>query len=322
MAVKAVEAIEKLKNVLRRKHFSLSTEESYGNWLKRFCSYIKTLPEPTTREKKIEQFLTALAKDNVSASTQNQAFNALLFFYREVLGVELKNIQSLRAKRPAHVRHAPSREDTLRLIEAIQSESNFEVGLAIRLIYGCGLRVTEPLSLRIKDVDLESGRLFIRGAKGGNDRVVPAPRSTLEDLQKQMKLARVVWRKDVVEKIPVALPGQLAEKYPRSQFSWNWAWLFPAAQPCRHPHSGKKVRWRLHEANVQRAIRKKCDQLGVSILPHELRHAYATHCLNHGANPRAIQEIMGHKSLETTMGYLHAAPAVLISPLDAKPMMW
>ncbi len=309
-------AIEKLRDVIRRKHFSLSTEDSYCGWLKRYCSYIKTFPPTLPSERKLEQFLTALAKKGVSSSTQNQAFNALLFFYREVMGMELENIQTLRAKCPAHIRHAPSREETLRLIKTLQEEAGFNVSLAVRLIYGCGLRVTEPLLLRIKDVNLESGKLIIRGAKGGDDRVVPAPCSTLEDLREQMKSARAIWKKDQLDKVPVVLPGQLAEKYPQSQFSWNWAWLFPAAQTCLHPRTGRKVRWRLHEANVQRAVRKACGKLDCSILPHELRHAYATHCLNRGTNPRAIQEVMGHKSLETTMGYLHAEPLAVASPLD------
>ena len=114
----------------------------------------------------------------------------------------------------------------------------------------------------------------------------------------------------------MALPHQLAAKYPRAAFEWNWAWLFPAAQPCRDPRTGQPVRWRLHEVNLQRAIRQASVKTGVCILPHELRHAYATHCLNRGSNPRAIQEVMGHKSLETTMGYLHAEALSVASPLD------
>jgi integron integrase len=315
--MKVEEATQKLRNIIRRKHLSLSTEDSYCHWLKQFCSYIRKLPPETSSEEKIEQFLTALAKEEVAASTQNQALNALVFFYREALGVEVKGIDSLRAKRPVRVRHAPSREDTLRLIQEIQSEAGREISLAVRLIYGCGLRVTEPLLLRIKDMDLESGKFVIRGAKGGHDRVVPMPRSVLGDLREQMKSARAVWKEDSKNKIPVTLPGQLAEKYPQWQFGWSWAWLFPAARPCLHPRTGKKVRWRLHEANVQKAVRKICSRLGISILPHELRHAYATHCLNGGANPRAIQEIMGHRSLETTMTYLHAPALSVPSPLDA-----
>src|SRR5215472_2618808 len=112
------------------------------------------------------------------------------------------------------------------------------------------------------------------------------------------------------------LPGLLARKYPEYQFAWPWAWLFPAHQPCRHPRTGVIVRYRMHEANVQRAVRNARRKLGISVLPHELRHGYATHCLEMGASPRAIQQAMGHKSLETTMGYLHAEALSVSSPLD------
>ena len=124
------------------------------------------------------------------------------------------------------------------------------------------------------------------------------------------------WQQDQLKQVPVPLPQLLASKYPQAQFEWNWAWVFPAAHPCPHPRTGKRVRWRLHEANIQRAIRQACRKGGLFILPHELRHAYATHCLNRGANPRAIQEVMGHKSLETTMAYLHAEALGVRSPLD------
>jgi len=170
------QALQRLGDVIRRKHFALATGRSYRAWLQRYCDFIKALPAQWPSERKLEQFLTALARDDVAASTQNQAFNALLFFYREVMGSELKNVQTLRARRPAQVRRAPSREDTLRLIQAVQKDADFAISLAVRLIYGCGLRVTEPLNLRIKDVDLPAGQLVIRAAKGGKDRVVPARR--------------------------------------------------------------------------------------------------------------------------------------------------
>jgi integrase len=126
-----------------------------------------------------------------------------------------------------------------------------------------------------------------------------------------------VWRRDQQDQVPVALPHQLARKYPAAQFDWHWAWLFPANKSCLDQRTGKLVRWRLHEAQVQRAVRTACQKAGLFILPHELRHAYATHCLNRGANPRAIQSAMGHQSLETTMGYLHAEALSVASPLDA-----
>ena len=310
------QALQKLTDVLRRKHFALKTEQCYCGWLRRYCDFLKTLPPGLPSEQKLERFLTALAREDVAASTQNQAFNAILFFYREALGVELKDVQSLRARRPGQVRRAPTREETLRLLQAVEGAADFATGLAVRLLYGCGLRVTEPLNLRVKDVDLEGSQLVIRGAKGGKDRVVAIPCAALEDLREQVESARVVWKRDQLGRVPVALPHLLGAKYPAAALDWNSAWVFPAHQQCADPRTGKVVRWRLHEANVQRAIRKACRQAGLGILPHELRHAYATHCLNRGANPRAIQEVMGHKSLETTMGYLHAEALGVRSPLD------
>jgi len=285
------QALQRLSDVIRRKHLALATERSYRAWLKRYCDFIQRRPVQLPSEQKLEQFLTALARQDVASSTQNQAFNALLFFYKEVMGSELKNVQAFRARRPAQVRRAPSREDALRLLQTLQKDAGFEVSLAVRLLYGCGLRVTEPLNLRIKDVDLPAGQLVIRAAKGGKDRVVPVPCSVLTDLGEQIESTRMVWQRDQRQRLPVALPHQLATKYPRAAYEWNWAWLFPAAQPCRDPRTGQPVRWRLHEVNVQRAIRQASIKTGVCILPHELRHAYATHCLNRGTNPRAIQEV-------------------------------
>jgi integron integrase len=311
------QAVEKLADVVRRKHLSLSTEQSYCGWLKRYCAYIKKLPPDLPSEQKLERFLTALARNDVAASTQNQAFNAIIFSYKEVVGLELKNVQSLRARRPESLRRAPGREETARLIKLIQDREKLEVSLAVRLLYGCGFRVSEPLNLRVRDVNLEAMQLVVRGAKGGKDRIVPIPCSVAEELRQQLEAARGTWKRDQNNHIPVALPHQLAVKYPQAPYEWPWAWVFPAARPCADPRTGKLVRWRLHEANLQRAIRRANRSLGAGILPHELRHAYATHCLNRGANPRAIQEVMGHKSLETTMGYLHAEALSVASPLDA-----
>ena len=316
--MKTEQALEKLTDIIRRKHLALSTEQCYRAWLRRYCDCLLTIPGHLTSEQKLEQFLTALAREGVAASTQNQAFNALVFFYQEVMGTPLTNIKALRARRPEHVRHAPSRADTLRLLKLVEADRGPAVSLVVRLLYGCGLRVTEPLSLRIKDVDLDAGQFIIRAAKGGKDRVVAIPKAVAGDLRTQIEAARVVWQQDQRKQVPVALPQLLAAKYPQARFEWNWAWLFPAAQPCQDPRTGKPVRWRMHEANIQRAVRQACRKGGLFILPHELRHAYATHCLNRGANPRAIQEVMGHKSLETTMAYLHAEALEVGSPLDSQ----
>lgn len=258
-----------------------------------------------------------LARRDVSASTQNQAFNAILFFYEQALGQKLNGVQALRAKRPEHLRRAPSMQEVKALLAEVGKAEPFAVNLAVRLIYGCGLRVTEPLNLRVRDCELWADRLVIRSAKGGKDRFVPVPCSLASELQEQMDTAKAIWHRDQSARLPIALPHLLARKYPHWQWNLQWAWLFPANHPCQHPRSGEWVRYRLHEANVQRAVRRACRSLGLQIVPHELRHAYATHCLSGGQNPRAIQAAMGHRSLETTMGYLHAEAASVRSPLEA-----
>jgi integron integrase len=311
------EALLRLRQVIRLQHKSLATEQSYVHWVRQFIPAVRAMPAELASEKKAERFLTYLATQrHVSASTQNQAFNAILFFYKHVLEKPLQRVEALRATRPAHLRHAPSVAQTRALLAKVRDCGGYPASLLTRLLYGCGLRVSEPLNLRIKDVDLARATLVIRGAKGGKDRVVPLPRSLLPELQQQLDHARGVWQLDQEQRIPLALPCQLATKYPEYQFSWPWAWLFPAHQPCRHPRTGHTVRYRMHEVHLQRAIRDARRQLGIMVLPHELRHAYATHCLERGTNPRAIQEAMGHANLETTMGYLHAESLSVPSPLD------
>lgn len=305
--------------MVRRRHLSLSTEQSYAHWLKRFAAYLAHLrmdAQGLSSERKMEMFLTMLAKDDVSASTQNQAFNALLFFYQECLGQKLNGVNSLRAKRGSFVRRAPSVDEVRRLLAEVRDENQYPERLVVRFIYGCGLRVSEPVAVRIRDLDLANSRVVIRQAKGAKDRVVGLPCSLTRELAAQVEAARVVWRRDVAAGVPIKLPSRMERKYPRAQFSWNWAWLFPQAAPCQDPRNGRTVRWHMLESCIQRAVRSACRRAGVEILPHELRHAYATHCLNCGQNPRAIQEAMGHKSLETTMGYLHAEALSVRSPLE------
>jgi integrase len=264
----------------------------------------------------MEAFLTQLAQQNVAASTQNQAFCALLFFYREVLKQEVGKVDALRAKTPVHLRYAPEQGEVQAMLANVKDQGGYPTRLIVRLLYGCGLRVSEPLNLRLADVLLSESKLVIRCAKGGQDRVVAIPCALMLELETQVAIAKAVAAADRLNRIPVKLPGLLAKKYPHWQFAPKWAWLFPAHQTCADPRSGKTVRWRCHEANVQRAVRVASRPLGLDITPHCLRHSYATHCLNRGTNVRAIQQAMGHKQLETTMGYLHAEAMGVRSPLD------
>lgn len=310
--------IERAIQVMRRQHKSLSTERSYIGWIRRYFQFCYTLPDGLTSEQKMERYLTHLAQQfDVAAATQNHAFNAILFFYRQVLRVDLKNIDALRATRPEHVRHAPSVEDTNRLLNTVDDAGGYPANLVCRMLYGCGMRVGEPIALRIKDVDLKRGQVTIKDGKGRKDRVMRLPCSVVTELEQQIAYARSVWERDRQAKIPLMLPHQLARKYPGYEFDWQWAWIFPMRHPCADPRTGRIVRWHMLPSVVQRAIKVARGKLGMMVLPHELRHAYATHSLERGVNMKALQEAMGHVNIETTAGYCHATALSVPSPLDA-----
>ena len=312
------ESLEKLKDAVRVRHFSHATEKSYALWLRSYMAAVPGYPPEWTPEKKIERFLTEEARRGVSASTQNQAMNALLFFYKAVLKAPLGEFEGVRARRPVHVRRALSPGETRALLAEVGDVGGYPARLVALLLYGAGLRVTEPLGLRIKDVDLAARRLFIRGAKGAKDRVVELPLALAEAMGAQLHAARAVWRADVAAGLPVAMPGLLAKKSTRLARTEAWAWVFPAQQPMKHPRTGERVRWRMHEVNVQRAVRAAAQKVGLAgrVTPHILRHCYATHAHESGAPVRNLQEAMGHSQIETTMRYLAPTATGVRSPLD------
>lgn len=303
------QTLAKVRDLCRLRHYSLNTEKTYCGWIGSYIDWLakhgRDLPDSRAR---VEAFLTREAHRGCAASTQNQAFNALLFLYREVRGEELPRIHALRAKRPAQMRQPVSRPDTLRLLDAAEDEAGYPTRLVVRLLYGCGLRVSEPLNLRVKDVDLAGSSLMIKGAKGGKDRRVEVPCSLMAELVEQLKRARVVWERDQIDKLPVEVPGLLARKYRGAPFSWQWAWVFPSHRGCVHPRTGERVRYRMHEANVQRTVKLAARKLGLdgAVTPHVLRHCWATHVMDAGANVRDVQDRLGHASLETTMVYVHS----------------
>lgn len=301
------ETMAKMTDALRLQRKALSTERCY---LHHAGSYIEWLKKHgrqfNTSKARIEGYLTAMANRRVSASTQNQAFNALVYLYETVLGEKIDGIKALRAKTPKHHRTALPRETTLELLRRIKNRAGYPTNLVARMLYGCGLRVSEPLNLRIKDVDVQSSRLVIRGAKGGSDRTVTIPCSLMPEIETQIKAARATWEHDQRAGLPVEIPGQLIRKYPRAGMSWQWAWLFPSHQPCNHPRTGERVRYRMHEANVQRATKDAARSMDLDSMatPHILRHCWATHVIDAGASIKDVQESLGHKSLETTMIYV------------------
>jgi site-specific recombinase XerD len=325
--MQTIDAINLLRDTCALQHLSINTEKSYSHWLRRFIGFLQqpSSKSLSTSEEKIEAFLTSLALTGMSASTQNQAFNGLLFFYRFVLKQQLESIEALRAKRPPGLRHCPERTEMTALLEQVADAHRYPTRLIVHLIYGCGLRVCEPLNLRIKDLDLVRHRLHIHQAKGNCGRVVLFPECLLPALERQLAVARAVAAQDLHDNIPVALPGLLAKKFPYAARSERWAWLFPSHSTCFDRRARIHVRWRCHESNVQRAVRDAADKCKLrGITPHLLRHAFATHSLHDGTYVRDLQVVLGHKHLETTMLYLHAEVGRVVSPLrgytpDAAP---
>lgn len=309
-------------DLIRFKHLSLNTEKTYCGHIRSYIDWIidhgRNLPDSRSR---VEAFLTSMAHRGCSASTQNQAFNALLFLYEQVRKEKLPHIQALRAKQSRHKRTALSKEQTLALLQQVQDVGGYPVRLVAWLLYGCAMRVSEPLNLRIKDIDTAAWRLTLRGCKGGKDRTVIVPECLRPAMTRQIDFARAIWKKDRETALPVEVPGLLSRKYPRSPHAWQWFWLFPAHAPCRHPRTGETVRYRMHEANVQRGVKHAAEKLGLDGLatPHVLRHCCATHILDAGGNVRDVQDLLGHASLNTTMIYVHGDGERVQSPLSTLP---
>ncbi len=316
--MKIDEILQKLSDVCRRKHFSYATEKSYAIWIQSYSRALLAFPAGWTSEEKAGEFLTQTAKRGVAAATQSQALNALIFFYGQVLGTPLGNIDALRVRRPVTVRTALTADETRGLLGAMEDHAGYPTRLVVHLLYGCGLRVTEPLELRVKDVNVQAGHIVVRAAKGNKDRVISLPECLREAMTAQLRVAQVIAKGDADAGLPVALPGLLAKKNSKARFDPSWAWVFPTAKAIAHPRTGEQVRWRMHEVNVQRAVRKAADKAGLSVkvTPQILRHTFATHAHHAGAAARDLQAVLGHAHLETTMGYLEARPGNVRSPLD------
>jgi integron integrase len=316
-------ALTQMKRILRMRHYALSTEENYLHWVGRFLDFLRRHRSlPLAPASRMEAFLSAIAQSKSSASTQNQAFNALLFFYRNVLGTDPGKVEALRARRPKFVRHAPTREHVKAMLDEVRDTPVYPYRLIVKLLYGCGLRVSEPLGIRIRDIDLTKARIVIRQAKGGKDRVIPIPPSLIEPIRTQIEAAKAVHDRALIAKIPTKLPHRLANKNPRAARHFGWFWLFPAAFDCADPHDetgDTRVWWHCLDSGVQKAMREACERakLPVILTPHHLRHAWATHSIDAGASVRDVQEILGHKSLETTMQYVHPEIERVISPLES-----
>lgn len=268
----------------------------------------------------IESFLTDLAVNGkVAASTQNQAFSALLFLYKEVLQIELDGkIQASRAKAPQHLPVVLSKEETRRLL----AEMNGIHLLMAQLLYGCGLRLMECVRLRIKDLDFELHQIVVRDGKGEKDRLTLLPESLTANLERHLRHVRLIYEDDLQDGFGnVYLPFALERKYPNAAHEWGWQWVFPASKRSVDPRSGIERRHHVDESGLQKAIRAAARKAGLvkPVGPHTLRHCFATHLLEAGYDIRTVQELLGHKDVSTTMIYTHVlnrGPQAVRSPLD------
>lgn len=305
---------------MRTRHLSLRTEQAYLAWMQRYIGFHDRKHPRELGAPAVEQFLSHLAVHRkVSSATQNQALQALLFLYRQVLEVELPWLDNVtRATTAKRLPVVLSRDE----VRALLSQLEGTPWLVANLLYGSGLRLMEALRLRVKDLALERGELIVREAKGFKDRVTMLP--TALDVPLRAHLARLrAWFEDERRRQQpgVSLPRALVRKYPHAGTQWGWQYLFPSATLCHDPYAGVPARHHLHEKAVQRAVQEAVRRAGLAqpASCHTLRHCFATHLLEDGYDIRTVQELLGHADLKTTMIYTHVmgkgAKAVR-SPLD------
>ena len=298
--------MDQVRDVLRVHHYSLRTEQSYLHWVKRFILFHGKRHPREMGKNEIAAFLTHLAvQKDVSASTQNQALSAILFLYKKVLNIEPDWIEGVvRAKRPKRLPVVLKRDVVMKLLNQLSGTQK----LLAFLIYGSGLRLMEAARLRIKDVDFDYGQLIIRAGKGDKDRVTILPDSLREPLKKQFELARRYYELDRQEVSPgVELPHAIERKYPNAGKEWPWFWVFPAKNRSTDPRTQIVRRHHVYEKSLQRSIKQAARNLGLPapVSVHTLRHCFATHLLDNGYDIRTLQELLGHKDLNTTMIYTH-----------------
>lgn len=312
--------LDKVRELLRLKHYSPKTEESYVNWIRRYVRFhnLKHPREMGTAE--VEQFLSHLAvQEKVAASTQNQALSALLFLYREVLEIPLdERLRVVRAEKPELLPTVLSKEE----ISALLAQMSGMTGLMARLLYGSGLRLTECITLRVKDIDLNQHQILVRGGKGEKDRATLLPSSLLEPLREHLAWRKELHQADVARGHGyVALPFALERKYPNAPREYHWQFAFPSERLVYDAQTKHAYRWHTSPSTLQRAVRDAARAAKISKLvgPHTFRHSFATHLLENGYDIRTVQELLGHKDVRTTMIYTHVlnrGPKGVRSPLD------
>jgi integron integrase len=312
--------LDQVRDRIRVLHYSIRTEAVYLDWIKRYIRHFdKRHPRELSAEH-VEAFLSDLAvRGNVAASTQNQAKSALLFLYREVLGIDLpwlNNVTQAKVSRRLPV------VLTVKEVQAVLAGMSGTTALMGRLLYGTGMRLMECVRLRVKDVEFSRGEILVRDGKGGKDRVTMLPQSVAEPLQEHLRRVKALHLEDVAQGYgEVWLPHALDKKYPNAARDWGWQYVFPSVKLSVDPRSGKMRRHHLDEKGLQRAVKQAVRAAGLvkPATPHTLRHSFATHLLEGGYDIRTVQELLGHSDVSTTMIYTHVlnkGGRGVVSPLD------
>jgi integron integrase len=298
--------LDQVRERIRVKHYSIRTERQYVQWIKRFILFHGKLHPQEMGVAEVEAFLTHLAvKEKLSASTQNQALSGLLFLYKEVLLIDLPWLNNVvRAKQPQRLPNVLTRTE----VRAVLVRMSGIYGLMANLLYGTGMRLMECVRLRVKDLDFDRGEIVVRDGKGAKDRVTMLPESLRASLQAHLQQRRALFDDDArLGKASVYLPDALEREYPDASTEWDWQYVFPAGSFSVDPRSGIERRHHIDEKLLQRAMKKAVQASGITKLatPHTLRHSFATHLLDSGYDIRTVQELLGHKDVQTTMIYTH-----------------
>lgn len=312
---------DSLNNEIKLRHYSPKTLKTYRHWLVKFQTFTKSKELQSLSDTDIKEFLTFLAvKENVSASTQNQAFNALLFIYRHILKKEPGNLKdTVRAKHKPYIPVALSRQET----DAVLQHLSYPYDLVVKLLYGCGLRLSECLNLRIHNFNFDTRILTVHDGKGQKDRTVPLPHKIIPELQAHLGNVRTLYGQDIQEGYSgTFMFGLIEKKYKGCAKELIWQWFFPAIKLTDVPETGEKRRYHLHESHVQRAVKSAVSKAGIykRVSAHTFRHSFATHLLQANYDIRTVQVLLGHSDIRTTMIYTHTIESrtlkELKSPLD------
>jgi len=319
-----IRLMDQVREVFRSQHYAYRTEQTYCQWIVRYLHYFGGKTHPNLLgAKDVERYLSHLATEGkVSASTQRQALNALVFLYHEVLGQPLDGeIAPVRSKRQQRPPTVLTQAEVQRLLAVMMGRN----ALMAKLLYGGGLRLLECLRLRIQDVDFGQGLIFVRGGKGGKDRTTILSKSLGDELQRQVEAVKALHHKDLEEGFgEVYIPEALARKYPNAAREIGWQWVFPAKERSLDPRSGRERRHHVLESGLQKAVKRAVVQADIDkkATCHTLRHSFATHMLENGVNIRVLQELLGHADVKTTEIYTHVMSRdirQLQSPLDMLP---